>query len=238
MAFGVFVTLSLSGYIANLASFLVTKKVPVGAYNDVYDVVNDGEQLCMWASAYKTFAEIHPLAADSVINVSSTEEAMDNLNAGICKGVVNSQLENERMLSQSDHCDKLEVGPPVMTLMLSQPVNDRYAKVLSYWLVRETKLKSSLVNVYSPQDFCPPKVTLAQSKQMDIADYYGIFLITAVATCGGLLVRAVRYAHARYKGEDLFEDPATRQSSGAQAAAAADPARAPAPGSTGDDALA
>merc|ERR1712061_315157 len=127
LAFAIFVVLTLSGYTANLAAFLVNKdgSIPTG-YHDLCEVVEDGQKLCMWGSVFKSFVANHPKAAESVEPCASTQECMEKLDTGVCGGVVNSELENKNALSLAEHCNKHEVGHPVMTLMLSQPVNEQY----------------------------------------------------------------------------------------------------------------
>jgi ABC-type amino acid transport substrate-binding protein len=227
LAFGIFVILTLAGYTANLASSLVARQIPPASYSNLYDVVKAGEQLCMWGSVYSTFVANHPQAALQVIQVSSTEEAMANLDQGICKGVINSDVENMKVLSKSPHCDKSVVGGPVMTLMLSQPVNIKYYRVLSYLLLKKAPLKAILEQKYAPVDHCPPKTTIEKSSQMDIDDFYGTFIVTGVATFLGLLIRLVRWVYARYQGKSLFEGSCTEE----QPADATIPATARAPGS-------
>mmetsp|Transcript_34317 Transcript_34317/g.90591 ORF Transcript_34317/g.90591 Transcript_34317/m.90591 type:complete len:554 (+) Transcript_34317:113-1774(+) len=205
LAFGIFLTLVLAGYTANLTSFLSLRHPQTT--QDLYDVVEQGGKLCMWSSVYRSFIANHPTLALSVVLVSSTEEAMEKLDAGLCTGVINSKFENDKVLSQVEHCNKFQVGSPVMTLMLSQPVNYEYSRGMSYWMTKKTSEKAELEKTYQPPDNCADYVPIEVSKQMDISDFYGTLLLTLIATIFGLIIRAVRYGYSKYHGQDFNANP-------------------------------
>lgn len=225
VAFGLFIVLTLAGYTANLASFLVVKRESESSFNNIDELLAAGGKVCMWGSLEGFFLEQYSTAASQVVPVSDTEEAFSKLDAGECDGIMNGERENDAWLKKTAHCDKVEVSA-VFSLMLSQPVSSEFARGLSYLAVKNKPLLPGIMSQYGSIDECASESATEDDDahsdgQMDITDFIGTFLITGAASALGFVIALLKVlchrAHKQVKkniskpsivgGESQPDDP-------------------------------
>jgi len=157
----------ISGYTAELASHLVVESEAGGAFEDLDQLLNQAQKVCVLDSAYRSFVEAIPRAADAIVRVSVSEEAFQKLDAGECTGVVNGQSENTRLLKNGEHCDKIAVGPAVMSIMLSQPISREFVTAVSWLTLKHRSVLTRSMLKYQTLDMCIAKAASGQKSEGD-----------------------------------------------------------------------
>merc|ERR1711972_1131611 len=98
------------------------------------------------------------------------------------------------------HCDKMVVDKPVFSIMLSQPVNPKWGRSLSYWLVElvtRGELDRITARYDSGVDECADEAAQKaeddeESTKMGPTDFIGTFLLTYTLIGAALLYRLFR----------------------------------------------
>merc|ERR1711953_859803 len=137
-------------------------------------------------------------------------DAFEKLDAGECTGVVNGETENTPLLKNGQHCDKMPVGPSVMSIMLSQPISHDYAAAVS-WLTLKHRSELFLnIPKYTSTDLCKAKASDAQKSgndgQMQISDFIGVFIITGIGMAFAFLTRIVNVLRAKISPKPEKDD--------------------------------
>jgi len=201
LVFGVVIVLVIAGYTANLASILVEERAAQGTFESVDKLLDHGHKVCLWSVVHKSFLESIPRGVNSVVLTSSTEEAFEKLDAGECKGIVNGEGENDRVLRSGEHCDKMQVGQAVFSLMLTQPVNHKYADALSWLTLRFRSILLEGKAKYQTIDSCASqRAATTRSDQLGVTDFVGVFGIAGIG-----IVLAIFVQTCRTTGEHVAE---------------------------------
>merc|ERR1712187_48600 len=163
--------------------------------------------MCIWSSSSQTYLDRFPtINANSLVQVKNSAEGMKKLGDDTCKGFLNSGSEAEILLKSKAHCNKMIVGQPAMSIWLSQPVNIRWARPLSYWIV-ELISKGELEKVnakHVTKDYCVANAKdEAKNKEdagkMGARDFIGTFCMSYSVMLFGLLYRLFRLCTGQMK---------------------------------------
>merc|ERR1712151_385130 len=202
VTFSLVLVLVLAGYTANLASKLVSSHEAESLFKDMDDVINGGYKICVPQAVHSQFVDTHPSTVDAIIAATDTQDAWEKLTAGDCKGLINGQSENNRYLNSGDYCDFAEVGPSVLSIMLSQPINHEYVRSFSWMAVKNRNQMLKSIPMYETQNKCAAKKDSEESEvyKLDIIDFIPVFGMLVIGIFLALGVRCVRVTLAKLRG--------------------------------------
>merc|ERR1712217_406491 len=164
-------------------------------------------------AVYSQFIDTHPSTVDATIAATDTQDAWEKLTAGDCKGLVNGQSENKLYLNNGDYCDFAEVGPSVLSIMLSQPINHEYVRSFSWMAVKNRNQMLSSIPRYEQQNKCPAKKgsETSDTYQLDIIDFIPVFGILATGIFLALSVRCLRMIATKLRGGNWAQEHVEEQ---------------------------
>ena len=127
MGYIMFMILFMATYTANLASILVSSQSKV-EFSSLDEAIDTGVKICIPAVLVKKmsllFPKLQPLAVPT-----GFEDVMDSMDAGLCR--VGLSYDAINAVKENKHCNKVEVGTPVVILPVSNLAQPHLAQAIN-----------------------------------------------------------------------------------------------------------
>ena len=185
---------SMSFYVAKLASLLTLGVQPELEYADIRDVINQGKSVCALSSAKLTLQILYPhLKIDAG---ATSNDKYQGVEADICVGVVDMSV---RSSERHDNCHLKLAGETLLQLPVAQPIRHDIAPYFDYW-IRYFDVNGDLAiwrERYSGATCSYESATADTTEQVRLGSFMPLFV---------LVVMAIICASIEYKFRESYDD--------------------------------
>jgi len=144
--FGFVCMVSLTSYMANTAAMMVSADVHP-AFENIEDALMQGARICVLEPLTGPLVGRYPLAAELIVTTGWFDESIAKMDAGECDAMLLNENEYTRMHGGVDyygtgaggkkaHCNKIRVGPVVLTMPVAMPLHKDITFAMSYMVTK------------------------------------------------------------------------------------------------------
>ena len=193
LSYVMFMILFMATYTANLASILVSSQSKV-EFSSLEDVIDSSVKICVPAVLLTKLSLLYPKLQPLAVP-TGFEDVMDAMGLGVCRAGISYDAINA--VKSSKHCNKVEVGSPVVTLpvsilaqpFLAQAINAAIEAQVGPGLTEQIRVK--YINQYMfDQKIEPCMVNMngTDNSKLNIVAMAGLFSLLGIVILGCILL--------------------------------------------------
>lgn len=204
MGYIMFMVLFMATYTANLASILVSSQSKV-EFNDLSGAIDAGVRICVPEVLVKKLSLLHPRLQPYVIP-TGFEDVMDTMDTGVCRVGISYDAIND--VKQNKHCNKVEVGSPLVVLPVSNLAQPHLAQAINAAIEAQVgpgladQIQRKYVSNYIYENQIEPCVvdTVTSNDKLNVIAMAGLFSLLAIIVFTAILLDTCERSFPKISG--------------------------------------